>query len=100
MRRLLVAIMVAAAFAGDASAAKRVKKPEPIPTFSAKSFLVADEDGTVIQEQDGDTVRPIASITKLMVGMLAAEQDMDEMLAIPTSRQVHSSIPRKTRELS
>ncbi len=100
MRRLLLAFMIAASFASEASAAKRVKKPEPVPVFSAKSFLVASEDGTIIQELEGDTVRPIASITKLMVSMLAAEQDMDEMLAIPAIRQVQTSIPRKTRELS
>jgi D-alanyl-D-alanine endopeptidase (penicillin-binding protein 7) len=70
------------------------------PAFSAKSFLVASEDGTILREQDSDTIRPIASISKLMVALLASEQDLTESLAIPTKRQVHSSIPYKVASLT
>lgn len=100
MRRLLLTFLIAASFTGDALAVKKVRQVDSSTVFTAKSYLVADKDGTVIQEYEGDVIRPIASITKLMVGMLAAEQDLSEMLTIPTSRQVQSSIPYKTKELS
>jgi D-alanyl-D-alanine endopeptidase (penicillin-binding protein 7) len=99
MKRLLIAIGVSLLLSGNAVAAKK-RKPAPVPTFSAKSYLVADSAGMVLKEQDGDTVRPIASITKLMISMLAAEQDLDEALTIPKQRKVQSSIPWKTTTLS
>ena len=78
---------------------KQVRKVSPT-AISAKSFLIAEHDGTVIKEQDSLSVRPIASISKLMVGLLASEQDLAEQLPIPPTRQVQSSIPNKTVSLS
>lgn len=99
MKRLLVAISVSLLLSGNAVAAKK-RKPVPVPTFSAKSYLVADSAGTVLKEHDGDAIRPIASITKLMISMLAAEQDLNEELTVPRQRRVQSSIPLKTATLS
>jgi serine-type D-Ala-D-Ala endopeptidase (penicillin-binding protein 7) len=99
MKRLLIAVGVSLLLSGSAFAGKQ-RKQVPAPAFSAKSFLVADSEGMVLKEQDGDTVRPIASISKLMVGMLASEQDLAEQLYIPTQRSVQSSIPRNTATLS
>lgn len=76
------------------------RKQTVTSTISAKSFLIADYDGTVIKEQDSFSVRPIASISKLMVGILASEQDLSEQLPIPTKRLVQSSIPNKTPSMS
>ena len=73
---------------------------QPTPEFSAKSYIVANESGLVLKEQDGSTVRPIASISKLMVGLLVAEQDLNEQLSIPTKRYVNSSIPKKAAAMS
>lgn len=83
---------------GNVIAAKH--KLAPTPAFSAKSFLVADSSGVVLREQEGDIVRPIASISKLMIGLLAAEQDLYEQLLIPATRSVQSSIPRKQATMS
>jgi D-alanyl-D-alanine endopeptidase (penicillin-binding protein 7) len=64
------------------------------------SYLVASEDGTILKEQNSDIVRPIASISKLLVALLAADQDLTESLPIPVIRQVQSAIPRSTKTLT
>lgn len=100
MKKYLIAVSIAALFMGSAEARKH---PKPIPTaiaFSAKSYLVADLEGQVLTSQDSDIVRPIASISKLMVALLVTEQDLSEQLAIPTHRTVQSSIPGNLTSLS
>ena len=56
-----------------------IAKPVPI---TATSWLVADEDGQIIQGKNTEQQRSIASITKLMTVMvvLDAEQDLDEFI--------------------
>ena len=53
-----------------------------IPHFTAKSWLVADKNGKVIDGNNTLEVRSIASITKLMTVMviLDAKQDLNEVL--------------------
>jgi len=71
----------------------RVSRPVIPPAFTTQSFLVADNEGNIIKEHDSDLVRPIASISKLMVSLLASEQDLTESLDIPKKRTVQSHIP-------
>ncbi len=54
------------------------------PGLHSASALVTDQQGNVIYGKDLDTVRPIASITKLMTAMVVidAGQDLDEPLTI------------------
>ena len=79
----------------------RIIKHPPIPAaFSTQSYLVADINGNILSEHDSDLQRPIASISKLMVALLASEQDPDELLNIPHSRTVQSNIPRKQAMLT
>ena len=49
---------------------------------TAESWLVADEDGKIIQSENASEVRAIASITKLMNAMVVidARQSMDEKI--------------------
>jgi len=96
---ITLALMLSISVSASAST-HRKSKPKPPPAFSAKSFLVADSDGQIIKEQNGDLIRPIASISKLMIAVLATEQDLDELLSIPSGRQVQSSIPRKVITLT
>ena len=51
---------------------------------SAESWVVTDGDGVVLQGENIDEVRSIASITKLMTTMVVvdAAQDMDEQLTV------------------
>jgi len=51
---------------------------------SAEYWVVADSEGKIIQGENIDQVRSIASITKLMTAMVVvdAAQDMDESLAV------------------
>jgi D-alanyl-D-alanine endopeptidase (penicillin-binding protein 7) len=54
------------------------------PALQSASALVADAEGHVIYGKDPDTVRPIASITKLMTAMVVIDggQNLDEKLTI------------------
>ena len=54
------------------------------PGLRSASAIVLDGDGNVIYSKDVDTVRPIASITKLMTAMvvLDAGLDLDENITI------------------
>ncbi|MEH6550919.1 MAG: D-alanyl-D-alanine endopeptidase [Pseudomonadales bacterium] len=54
------------------------------PKLRSASVLVTDQHGNVIYTKDQDTVRSIASITKLMTAMviLDADLDMDEKITI------------------
>lgn len=70
------------------------------PAFTTESYLIADSSGQIILEHDSNLQRPIASISKLMVGLLAASQDLDEALPIPVKRTVQSGIPYKHRSLT
>lgn len=96
MRKTLLALSLVLLFVTDVQAHVRKIHVVSVPIFSAKSFLVADADGVVLKEQDSEFIRPIASISKLMVAVLASEQDMNESLEIPKARSVQSTIPKKT----
>jgi D-alanyl-D-alanine endopeptidase (penicillin-binding protein 7) len=52
-------------------------------TVTAKSWLVADEQGTIIKGENTNVMRPVASISKLIAVMvvLDAKQDLNEKLA-------------------
>ncbi len=54
------------------------------PGLRSASALVTDDQGNVIYGKDLDTIRPIASITKLMTAMVVIDggQDLDEKLTI------------------
>lgn len=59
-------------------------------TITARSWLVADEHGEIIQESNPDAVRSIASITKLVTAMvvLDARQNPDERINNYTRREL------------
>lgn len=69
-------------------------------TQTEESFLITDNNGNVIKEYMSNVQRPIASISKLMVALLAVNQNLDEQLVIPKTRTVTSSIPYKQQMLS
>lgn len=58
-------------------------------TVSAKSWVVADENGKIIKSSNANDLRSIASITKLMTAMvvLDANQDLDEKINDISRRQ-------------
>jgi D-alanyl-D-alanine endopeptidase (penicillin-binding protein 7) len=78
MRKLLLAFLLVAS-----TTAHAVK-------VTANSWLVADSQGKVLQSENIDEVRPIASISKLMTAMviLDAQQDMNEQLGTYTRREL------------
>ena len=72
--------------------------------ITAKSFLVADEQGTVILAKNADHVQPIASITKLMTALvvLDSNQNLDEDLALDfkLAGRYHTKLPRNLKTLT
>lgn len=76
MRKILTILALLAIFHNCQAT---VSKPVPI---TAKAWLVADGTGTVIQQENAEDLRSIASITKLMTAMvvLDAKQDLDEKI--------------------
>lgn len=88
-RSFLAGLIVPAAVALLASAptdaaTDRFNELKGNPALQSASALVTDDQGNVIYGKDLDTVRPIASITKLMMAMVVIDggQAMDEKLTI------------------
>jgi D-alanyl-D-alanine endopeptidase (penicillin-binding protein 7) len=93
--KLILALSTALIFSNVACA--RGHRQPPAPT---ESYLVADAEGNIMSEQNGDMVRPIASITKLILCLLATEQSLDEQLVVPSTREVQSVIPTRVKFLT
>ena len=62
----------------------QIFRPQGQPGLHSASAIVLDANGNLIYGKDVDTVRPIASITKLMTAMvvLDAKLDLDEKITI------------------
>jgi D-alanyl-D-alanine endopeptidase (penicillin-binding protein 7) len=67
-----------------AAAASRFDDLKGQPDLRSASALVIDADGDIIYGKDADTVRPIASITKLMTAMVVLDSglDLDEKITV------------------
>jgi serine-type D-Ala-D-Ala endopeptidase (penicillin-binding protein 7) len=64
--------------------------PVVATTVTAEAWIVADSDGRIIQSVNGDQVRSIASITKLMTTMIVldSEQSLTQRLGQHTRREL------------
>lgn len=103
MKYLLLTLALSISIIGNVEAKQylsRKNKTKPTPTFSAKSYLIADTDGIILKEYNINDVRPIASISKLLLGLLSSEQELDEQLEIPTARNVQTVIPKTIKSLT
>lgn len=67
-----------------------------IPELDTPNYLIADvESNTVLASSDLDTVVPIASLTKLMTALVAAEYiNLDTRVSVTQPTFVQSLIPR------
>lgn len=67
-----------------------------VPDVDAEHYLLADiKNSTVLASSDMDTVVPIASLTKLMTALIAAEYiNLDDDVAITQEKYVTTLIPR------
>ena len=81
MKRVIISLITGICLAGNAFASHHKNF---VPAFSTKSYIIADGAGTIMKEKSGDTIRPIASISKLMVAMLTSKQLLNEQLNRPT----------------
>ncbi len=83
----IVSLLVFLALLYNGSAIATTTKPVPI---TAQSWLVADESGRIIQSENSNQQRPIASITKLMTVMvvLDAKQDLSEHIKPYTRKEM------------
>lgn len=80
IRKLLSVLLLALVFALPVQA-KKVQEPKDLP-ITATSWLVADGNGRIINSQNPNETRSIASITKLMTAMIVldAQQELDQHL--------------------
>ena len=83
MRNILFIVIL---FAAKVSWAIQV--PEFLTDVTAKSWLVADENNKIIGSKDTETVRSIASITKLMTAMVVLKAGLNLNQQIPYSKGV------------
>lgn len=69
---------------------------------TAKSYLVTDNLGTPLVEKNSTSVRPIASITKLMTTMviLDANLNLDEQIPLERNKIFKSHLPRSVKSLT
>jgi len=103
MNRLILTLLcmsVATSVYARQPVKKKIRAVVAVSAFTTESYLIADNQGLILQERDSDLQRPIASISKLMVGLLASEQDLDEQLLIPKKRTVQSGIPYRHVSMS
>ena len=61
---------------GSAWAAGKFTNLDGNPNLRSASVMVLDSDGNVIYDKDANTVRPIASITKLMTAMVIIDSGL------------------------
>ncbi|MEM1113541.1 MAG: serine hydrolase [Pseudomonadota bacterium] len=76
MRRS-IAVIVGCLLANGAWAAGKFTELDGNPNLRSASVIVLDGDGDVIYRKDADSVRPIASITKLMSAMVIIDSGVD-----------------------
>jgi len=84
--RTIISILVFFTLLCNRSEVYADTKPVPI---TASSWLVADESGRIIQSENVNEIRSIASITKLMTAMIVldAHQNLDEKIGRFTRRE-------------
>jgi D-alanyl-D-alanine endopeptidase (penicillin-binding protein 7) len=73
----LIALLLTVLSAQSQAATDRFGNLPGNPGLRSESALVLDADGDVIYGKDADTVRPIASITKLMTAMVVLDAGLD-----------------------
>lgn len=73
-----------------------LERQSTLPGLSAKTYLAADlKNNHVLLAQDADREVPIASITKLMTALIAAEYiNLDATSTVPAVAMVSTSVPR------
>ncbi|NCX36578.1 MAG: hypothetical protein EBX19_08265, partial [Actinobacteria bacterium] len=89
MKKSFTIFLVVLFFSLAAEAKKSSNHQNKRSTVSAKSWVVADENGKIIKSSNANDLRSIASITKLMTAMvvLDANQDLDEKINDISRRQ-------------
>jgi len=83
-RAISFVLVLLIATSASAASSSKFSELQGNPQLRSASAIVLDADGNLIYGKDVDTVRPIASITKLMTAMvvLDAKLDLDEPLTI------------------
>lgn len=84
IRTMALLLIVAAAGSPLSTKASSFTNLEGNPGLRSASAMVISDDGSLIYAKDADTVRPIASITKLMTAMVVLDSglDLDEKITV------------------
>lgn len=64
-------------------------------TIQAKTWLIADGDGTILESENIDVVQPIASITKLMTAMVVLDSNENLDHAVKMKKFRGMTVTRK-----
>lgn len=62
--------------------------------IQAKTWLIADGDGNILESENIEVKQPIASITKLMTAMIILDANEDMLVEIPNKRLRGLSVTR------
>jgi len=89
IKKLLLTMCLVTGMTNSIAHIQHKEQPKDKP-ITATSWLVADENGTVIKSQNIEEVRSIASISKLMTVMVVMDsaQDLNEQLGRYTRREL------------
>ena len=83
---------LALAMASQPLMASRFSNLEGSPPLRSASAMIVAEDGSVIYGKDEHTVRPIASITKLMTAMVILDSGVDLQEKIRVTREDRDTV--------
>ncbi len=86
-RAISCALLSLLFLAGAVNANSKFSELEGNPDLRSASALVLDDEGNIIYGKDVDTIRPIASITKLMTAMVVLDSGLDLEEKITITRE-------------
>lgn len=69
-------------------------------SITAKSWLISDIKGNIIDGENIDIVRPIASITKLLTVMVVLDANQDVNEKITMTKKLADKLPRNNQQLT
>ena len=99
MKKLIIPLLISLCFT-NAHAKVKHNIHKSIQQLESETILIADNDGNFLKSQNIDMVRPIASISKLMLALIVSEQDFNEELNIPANTEFSTKIPKYTGSLT
>ena len=90
IKRIGAAVLASAVFAAAwpaASFAAEEDVPEALGLYALSAVLMDGDTGRILWEKEGETIRPMASTTKIMTCILALEGGLDDDRVVAVSKK-------------